>query len=297
MKTSRLITSILYEPWMILPQVAEGYLPMIESWLSGKTEITPPEPLAPMPIHMAWAGSIDPGTPEDIADFPDGSVGIVSLKGEMTKYDGMCSYGSSSYANVIRLMGMAPNISSVVLDIDGPGGSVNAISPLVEAIQSVQAKGKPVIGHADMMASAHYYVGVHSDYLMLDNSLSSQAGSVGVVIQLPDYRQYFEQKGIKLHTIYAPQSTHKNQEFEAARDGDYTAMKQNVLSPLALSFQKAVRENRQGKLKESEGVLTGSMFFAPEAVQNGMVDGVGSLSDAIQRALDSAEIRKFMHHR
>ena len=293
MKTSRIITSVLYEPWMLLPSAAEAYLPMVANWLLGKDVHF--EEKEPLEIQMAYAGKISPGAPEDIEEMPDNTVAIVNLKGEMTKYDGLCNYGALSISNLIKHLGVSKNISGIVLDIDGPGGSVNAIAPLLEAMKFVDMQGKPVVVHGDMVASAHLYVAVHGTHFMLDNEIASQAGSVGTLIQFADYTQYWEEKGIKLHTIYAPESTHKNREFEDALKGDYKGMQSNVLSPLAQKFQQAVREQRAGKLDEkAEGILNGAMFWGGDAVKYGLADSIGTLGDAIQRVFDLKEIWKFM---
>jgi len=293
MKVSALLSSVLHEPWMMLPEAAELHLPMIAAWLLGN-EIQFEEK-GKMEIQLAFAGRIDPGYPEDIADMPDGSVAIVNLKGELTKYDGMCSYGAVTTGGLIKLLGSSKNISGIVLDFDGPGGAVNAISPLVEAIQMVQRQGKPVVGHADLIASAHLYAGVYTDHLMLDNTISSRIGSIGVMSTLMDYREKLKQMGVDMKNIYATQSTHKNIESEKAMDGDFSLMKKNVLDPLAAKFQQAVREQRNGKLDERvDGILNGSMFFAEDAVKNGLADSIGTMGDSIQRVLDLVEVRKFM---
>lgn len=283
----------MYEPWFLLPSAAEAYLPIIASWLSGK-EIQLSEP-GRLEIGAYSAGRISPGAPEDIADFPDNTIAIVNLKGEMTKYDGWCHYGSQSIANVIKMLAVSKNISGLVLDIDGPGGAVNAIAPLLQSMDFFRSKQKPLGIHADLAASAHLFVAVHGDFFMLDNRVYSQAGSVGTMIQFADFSAYWEKEGIKVHKIYAPESTHKNQEFEKALAGDYKLMQENVLSPLARGFQDAVRKARAGKLDESaDGILNGAMFFAEDAVKYGLADGIGTLGEAIERVSNLGVIKKFM---
>lgn len=279
---------------MMLPEAADNYLPVVASWLLG--EAVTFEEKDRLGVMMATAaGVISPGYPEDIAEFPEGSVAIVNLRGELTKYDGLCNFGAMSIANLMRLLGVSKNISGVVLDIDGPGGAVNAIAPVLDAIKFVQGQGKPVVVHGDLVASAHLYIAVYGDHFMLDNRIGSRAGSIGTLIQFTDYREYWKQLGVTIRTIYAPESTHKNQEYEKMLEGDDEPMKQQMLSPLARNFQEAVKLQRGGKLNlKAEGILNGAMFWAQDAVDNGLADSIGTLGDAIQRVLDLVEIRKFM---
>lgn len=293
MKVSRLLSSILYEPWYFLPSKAEVFLPVIASWLQGETVEF--EERGEFMVGAFSAGRVSPGTIEDIEEFPDDTVALVNLKGELTKYDGWCHYGANSIAGVINTLALSKNISGLVLDVDGPGGSVNAIAPLLQSMQFFRGMGKPIGVHADLMASAHYYIGAHADFIMMDNEIYSQAGSIGTMIQFADYTEYFENKGIKIHTIYAPESTHKNQEFEKALEGDYTLMKERVLSPLAKKFQEAVRKARAGKVNEKvDGILAGAMFFAGEAVEHGLADSIGTLGEALQKVSDLGVINKYM---
>jgi len=261
---------------MLLPSAADAYLPMVANWLLGKDVHF--EEKGPRDFQMAYAGKISPGDPEQIEEMPDNTIAIVGLKGELTKYDGLCNYGALSTANLIKHLGMSKNITGVVLDVDGPGGSVNAIAPLIEAMDFTRQMGKPVVVHGDMVASAHLYVAVHADRFILDNEIASQAGSVGTLIQFADYKEYFESR-----------------EFEKALEGDYKEMKERVLSPLARKFQDAVREKRAGKLDEkADGILNGAMFWGADAVKYGLADGIGTLGNAIQQVLDLNEIWKFM---
>jgi len=295
MKTSSILTSVLLEPWMILPEAAEAYLPIIAAWLLGNEVRF--EEKGDLDFLMSYAGYISPGSMEDIAEFPTDSIAIVSLKGELIKNDGMCRYGAMSISHLIKQLAVSKNIGGLVLDVDGPGGAVSAAPPLIQAIEFFKSKNKPVGVHADLIASAHYCVGCHANFINLNNSFSSRAGSIGTMMQLPDFRKQLEQRGITIQTIYASQSTHKNREFENALEGDHELIKQNTLDPLAAKFQQIVREQRGSKLNESvDGLLNGSMFFGEAAVANGLVDGIATLEATIQQVSDLIEIQKFMKY-
>jgi protease-4 len=138
-------------------------------------------------------------------------------------------------------------------------------------------------------------VGIYLDRIDLDNSIYSRAGSIGVVLPFSNYSEYFKKEGIETRNIYAPESTHKNLEFEEAQKGNDEPMKNNVLSPLAKKFQDDVKKRRGDKLNcNAEGILNGAMFFEEDSVKHGLADGKGTLGDSIQRVMDMVEVRKFM---
>lgn len=214
------------------------------------------------------------------AKAPKDSVAVISLRGDMLKEGTMCSYGTEEIAAVVREAADASNIIGIRLDIDSGGGAVDAIAPMLEAIAYSQSKGKPVVASCDLCASAAYYVACHCNKIVADNGLSAEFGSIGVMMQFPDYAKYYEEKGIKIHTIYSNLSTYKNAPFEAARKGEYASIKEEQLDPLARKFQEAVRSHRPDLDEKVDGILNGRMFYAQDALKHGLIDQIGTAQEA-----------------
>lgn len=213
---------------------------------------------------------------------PKDSVAVIPLKGDMMKEGTMCSYGTEEIAQLLTEAAMSDRIVGIRLDIDSGGGAVDAIAPMLDAIRFAQQAGKPVVACCDLCASAAYYVACHCDEIVAANDISSEFGSIGVMMQFPDYAKYYEQHGIKIHTIYSDLSSYKNAPFEAAKRGDYKSIKEETLNPLARQFQEAVKTHRRTLNNDTEGILNGRMFFAREAMKVGLIDRVGSAAVATE---------------
>jgi len=221
-------------------------------------------------------------------------IAIIPLHGSMIKYGTMCAYGADEIAEAIDNAANDSKVSGIVLDIDSGGGAVDAIAPLVDAIQRAQGMGKPVVASCDLCASAAYYVACYCDEIMANNTISAEFGSIGVMMSFPDYAKYYEKEGIKVHTIYSNLSEYKNKPFELAKEGKYDLIKSEVLDPLAQKFQNAVKTRREGKLDEKvEGILSGKVFFAEDALKNGLIDSIGSEQKAIDRCRELAAAATF----
>lgn len=228
-------------------------------------------------------------------DAPKESTAIIPLKGSMLKYGTWCTYGTEEVAAIINSAALHQNINSIVLDIDSGGGSVDSVAPIIQAIQFAQSKGKPVVASVDMACSAAYWAASQCDSIIADNNISSLVGSIGVMMSFWDVKGYYEEQGYKLHVIYAPESENKNEAFEKALLGEYDLIKAEELSPLAISFQNAIKENRSGKLvMKTPGLLNGKVYLAEKAKEVGLIDEIGNRSTAIQRAQDLVEVRKFL---
>jgi protease IV len=232
-------------------------------------------------------------------EAPEGSVAIIPLKSVMIKYGTWCEYGTEEIAAAMLRAAASDKIDAIVLDIDSGGGAVDAVPPMLEAIRKVQTEfNKPVIACGDLCASAAYFVASRCNMIIAGNNFSSEFGSIGVMMSFIDMQPYYEEMGVKFHRVYAPESTHKNLSFENALKGDYKLLQEEELSPLAVMFQNAIKENRGSKLDlKAEGLLNGRMFYAANAKKVGLIDEVGNMDMAITFAQGMAEVNKLKSYR
>tara|TARA_R110002020_G_scaffold475112_1_gene708614 strand:+ start:8143 stop:9093 length:951 start_codon:yes stop_codon:yes gene_type:complete len=226
-------------------------------------------------------------------DAPSGSVAIIPLKGSMMKYGTWCDYGTNDLAAMVMDAVNHKNIGAIVLDIDSGGGAVDAVAPMVHAIDAAKSAGKPIVASVDMACSAAYWVASECNAIVADNSISSEVGSIGVMMSFMDATKYYEEKGITLHSIYSNHSSGKNESFRLALEGKYDMIKEEDLDPLAVAFQNTVRRNRAGKLDESTpGMLSGKTFFGEAALKTGLIDHLGDNRTAINLALGMSHAKQ-----
>lgn len=285
MAFSTLYYTILNKPFFIDVRRIDAQAVLIDKFLEHETSDFTAERLSDTKkIQRTFIGAKRSGSSADgtFGQAPEGSVAVVQLRGDMMKEGTMCSYGTEEIAAVVREAADAKNIIGIRLDIDSGGGAVDAIAPMLDAIAFSQSKGKPVVAACDLCASAAYYVACHCDQIVAVNDISAEFGSIGVMMQFPDYAKYYEQKGIKIHTIYSDLSDYKNAPFEAARKGDYKAIKQEMLDPLARQFQKAVKSHRKNLKQDIDGIVAGRMFYARQALEYGLIDQIGTTESATE---------------
>ena len=301
MAFSSLYNAICRGKWFISFREVDANLLLVDRLLSHEVTASMGGKLSddePIPVMLEHEGRLMKHG-NTFADVPQGSTAIIPLHGTMLKYGTMCAYGTTEIAQVIREAAESKNISSIVLDIDSGGGSVDAIAPLVDAIRTAQQKHKAVVASCSLCASAAYYVAIYCNEIMADNSIDAEFGSIGVMMSFADYAKYYEKEGIKVHTIYSNLSDYKNKPFEAAKMGDYASIRDEELDPLARDFQENVKRNRgQRLLLDTEGLLRGRMFYARDAVRVGLADGISTLQSAADRSRElSAQmtIESYIH--
>lgn len=221
-------------------------------------------------------------------DVPEGSVAIINIVGVLIKYGDWCTYGSEEIVAALQEVENNPNYVGAVAYFDGPGGGVTAIPPFIRF--GVQKK-KIYVGLYEQCCSAHLYA-MYSfvDHVMAENDLSAHLGSCGIVLSFKDNRKYLESLGFVFHEIYPDESEDKNKAFRLALEGKYDLIKKEMLSPLAIKFQNAVKAARPN-LIEAPGVLTGKTFFTEQALEYRLADSSGSMSDAIDRVRILSEMK------
>lgn len=272
MSVDRLLLEVTRGEWFLDTSNIYAYLPLLQNYFAGQAAFKRPDASAVNYLLNNDARMIS--EPEEA-----GSYAYVEMVGVITRYGDECTYGAEDYARMLSKIESNSKIKGTILRMNGPGGSVGALTPMLEFAKT---KTKPIVPVIGMAASMHYwYAAVLGDYLIAEDSPVTKVGSIGVMATLVDLKKKYEADGIKVHEIYAPESEHKNEVFNLALEGKYDKIKSEELSPLAKAFQAAVRENRPN-LKEETGVLTGKTFFNEDAKRLGLIDAVGTLKDAIR---------------
>lgn len=286
------LSAILRQRWLIEKSWAEAYLPVVLSMIKGEPvssvertgnqQIEQPFVVDPKTMNRfkatIWSGSDYVANP----NVPPNSVGVIPISGPVTKYNGDCGEpGAIQRNNWLMQMEKLSNINSVVLLMDTPGGEARAANSMVPTIDNYS---KPILGYGDgMIASLGVWYSAGLDETYMSNELD-EIGSVGSYLTMFDVRDYFEQQGIKIHEIYAPQSTDKNKDYRDALNGDYTEI-QKDLGIHVNSFINYVASNRGPKAAASQKQWsTGKMFYAGDAQKLGLIDGVKPFSQVVSKA-------------
>lgn len=303
MKYSRLLTAIMTGRWMMRPEdiIANDTIirKLLDRQFNGEeynsilSDKRPIEVLLESTAHRAKAEA------SQYDSLPSKTTAIFSISGTMLKHGTWCSYGTQEIAEAIREAASHPKIDSIILDIDSGGGAVDAIPPMIEAIQFAQSKRKPVVAHVDLCASAAYYVAIHADEIIANNLISSEIGSIGVMMGWKDFSENYAKNGIKIHEVYSSLSDWKNLPFRKAmqpgndEEDNYGLLRSEMLDPLAIEFQNTVKKYRSALKADVDGILSGRMFYANSALEYGLIDKVGNQQTALKRCKDLSVIYQY----
>lgn len=203
--------------------------------------------------------------------IPRPVIGLIYLN------EAIYSYSANDLIAQIDYARDHSEVRAVVLVIDSPGGTVaDTEAVYLELIRLRQSK--PVVTLVrSMAASGAYYLAVGTDYIIA--SPSSMVGNVGVIAELPSDPTIEE--NIATTGPYKISGT--------ARD---TLLRE--MEMIKQGFYQAVMLGRGEVLQIGpETLLSGQLWTGSEALQLGLVDGIGSQSEALARASQLALIRHY----
>jgi signal peptide peptidase SppA len=281
----KILLQALGRAWFIEPSQAQHYASVIENLFArdGKNIW---QDLAVQPVSADFVFCVHPSANQQsqLSDAPAGSVAVISLSGAVMKYDFCGAPGTQSIMGMIDQVNQHPNIDAIILRIDSPGGAVDGTQALANKIKSSQ---KPVVAFVDgMMASAAMWFGSAASYRIASSS-TDMIGSIGTMASWRDSSQLQKAAGIRIHEVYATASTNKNNEFRAANADtpDYQPMIDNILDPTNEQFMAAIKANIKNV---NEEVFTGSIYLADKAKEMGLINQIGTMDDAVNKALQLA---------
>ena len=167
-----------------------------------------------------------------------------------------------------------PNVRAVVLILDSPGGTVVDTEAIYMELARLR-QSKPVVTWVSgMAASGAFYLSSGTDYIVAVPA--SEVGNVGVIGYLPPSPIVLED------TI----STGPYKLWGSPRD---TTVRE--IEMLKQGFYQAVTVGRGNRLKIGpEILLRGQIWPASEALHMGLIDQLGSETDAYDRAARLAHL-------
>ncbi|RLS30571.1 MAG: signal peptide peptidase SppA [Planctomycetota bacterium] len=192
------------------------------------------------------------------------------------------------------------SVRAIVLRVDSPGGTVAGSDELHHHLAKLVAKRDlpVVVSMGSIAASGGYYVamanGGREDVIFAEPA--TLTGSIGVIIPHYDFSKALRRIDIADDSITSGPlkemlSTTKDRAPELAERE--RAVLQSLVDDMFGRFKEVVKGGRP-KLDEAaiDKVATGQVFTASQARDAGLVDRIGFLEDAVDRAVELAGLTK-----
>lgn len=212
---------------------------------------------------------------------PD-SLAYHRIKG-MILSDTRYGFSTKQFAEDLLTADANPHISCHFLHITSGGGEAWYLDRVSEILRTLD---KPVYTLIEKVcASAAYYIGCHGVQVKAVTQ-NDTIGSIGTMVSFYDIRPYLESLGLKYIEEYASKSRLKNKKFNDLVAGKPEQYIKEELDPLQVQFEAEVRRSRSAlaALDPEHPVFLGESFDAVHSVENGLVDGIVTMPEAMNEA-------------
>lgn len=173
------------------------------------------------------------------------------------------------------------SVKAVVIRVDSPGGGVAASQEIFDEIIKVKEKKKVVVSMGSVAASGGYYISSPADSIVAN--AGTLTGSIGVIMELPNFEGLMEKIGVKSQIIKSGRHKDIASAFRSMTEEEKRIL-QALLDDVHDQFIQAVAESRDMDYKEIKKLADGRIFTGRKAKELGLVDELGNLEYAIKLA-------------
>ena len=222
-------------------------------------------------------------------------IGLVSIAG--TILDGSQPRGSAGGENISAMIKEArneKNLKALVLRVNTPGGSAFASEIIREQVLAIKDRGIPiVVSMGGLAASGGYWISADSDYIFAHES--SVTGSIGVAAILFDAQETIKKIGLNEDGVSNSPfaGSLNNGVLLSSPSEEVVDLIQGNVDRLYNDFIEIVANGRGISIEEANLIAKGRVWSGIDALEVGLIDQIGSLDDAIDKAKDLAAIKDY----
>jgi protease-4 len=225
------------------------------------------------------------------AEYGGDKVAVLSIEGVIVEGDGFVK-------QQIDRIREDEDVKAIVVRVDSPGGTVTGSDYIYHHLAKLRREKKVpmVVSMGSIAASGGYYVsmavGDQKDVIFAEPTTTT--GSIGVIIPHYDLSGLLARYDVKDDSIA---SHPRKQMLSMTRPipPEHREIIQGHIDAMFVRFKGIIKEGRPVFAENSaklDELATGEVFTADQAIESGLVDRIGFLEEAIDRAIELARLDK-----
>jgi protease-4 len=223
-------------------------------------------------------------------------IAIVPVEGTLVpgeSEEGMA--GSDTIADYIESALEAEDLAAIVLRVNSPGGSVFASDQIRRKLFEVRERGIPlVVSMGSVAASGGYWIAAEADEIWaLPTTIT---GSIGAFSAFPTIEGVLDYFGVTVDGL-GTTALAGAASFERGLSPEMASIVQALSIGAYDDFVQLVATGRGMSRDAVEQVADGLVWTGQEAAQNGLVDDLGGLEQAVAAAASLAGVEQWRTRR
>ncbi len=230
--------------------------------------------------------------PSMLASTEGDRVAVITAQGDMLPGEQPSgTIGGDSLARLIKSTAEEDDVKAIVLRVNSGGGSMFAAEVVRQELLRVRAAGTPVVVYMGAVAaSGGYYIAADADEIWA--SPSTITGSIGVFAAFPTFEKLMERAGVHTDGVGTTDLSGALR-LDRPLDPQVVSAMNSGVSFAYRSFLEIVAEGRDMTVEEVIPLAEGRIWSAPDALDNGLVDALGNLQDAVDAAAARANLETY----
>jgi protease-4 len=207
------------------------------------------------------------------------AVGPIMTGKSQSDLFGDSTMGSTTIIEALRSANEDKQVAAIVLRVDSPGGSALASDLIWHETQVIK---KPIVASmGDVAGSGGYYISMGADKIIA--APGTITGSIGVVGGKMALNGLYNKLGITTETI----ERGKNSGLLAS-SGKFTDTQREVIKKsmedIYGEFTEKAAQGRKMPVEKLRELAGGRIYTGQQAKENGLIDELGTLHDAVVEA-------------
>jgi protease-4 len=199
--------------------------------------------------------------------------------------------GGDSLARLIKKTVGKAGVKAIVLRVTSGGGSVFASEVIRQQVLAARAKGIPVVvSMGAVAASGGYYISAEADEIWA--TPSTVTGSIGVFAAVPTFDELLGRAGVSTDGVGTTDLAGALRVDRPLNPELADALTRSV-EFIYREFLQLVAAGRDMTVQEVSALAEGQVWSAQDALDNGLVDKLGTLDDAIAAAASRAGLTEY----
>lgn len=226
----------------------------------------------------------------------EGAVATVNVTGTLMKdlpdwvmfyWEGLVS-DTRRIQRAVETAAADPEIETIVLRLDSPGGSADGLAEAGAAVFAARAV-KPVIAQVDgLAASAAYYLAANASEIRMGRM--DEVGSIGTLIYLLDASKAYAEAG--LEAVVLKTSWFKGAAFEGTEiTPEQRAEFQRIVDEYFADFRAVVQRGRGMTAEQLAAVADARVWLGADAMRLKLADRIMSMDETLQELRNQAAER------
>ncbi|TYR34177.1 signal peptide peptidase SppA [Sphingobacterium phlebotomi] len=200
--------------------------------------------------------------------------------------------GGDKLSRELRKLRRDDRVKAVVLRVNSPGGSALASDIIAREVELTK-KVKPImVSMGDYAASGGYYISALADSIFAEKE--TLTGSIGVFGLIPNLQGLLNNKlGIHVDEVKTGKFANLMTSVDRPLTEEEKVIIQAEVDRIYNTFTGKVATGRNMDVAAVDSIGQGRVWTGSQALEHGLVDGIGNLDRAIQAAAAKAKLKDY----